>query len=81
MNWRDVYSPADLGYEEDYDAPDGHCHGAQYPGAKGCGRFVPAGEYICPMCKAESDDYWREDALHEAELNAQWAIAVGALPY
>lgn len=69
----DYYSAADLGIEPEYDEPDGRCHGAAYPNAKGCGRFVVDGAYLCPKCQIESDDYWRTERAHEAALDAEWA--------
>lgn len=73
MNWRDVYSPADLGYDDEPDAPDGRCHGAAIPGAGGCGRFVSGDAYMCPACKAESDEYWHDEAARDAQLDAEFA--------
>ena len=67
----DYYSAADLGIEPEYDEPTGHCFGAAYPGAKGCGRFVPPGEYICASCKAESDSWYQAESDRDAQLQAE----------
>ena len=72
MNWRDVYSPADLGYEPD-DAPDGRCHGPAYDGAHGCGRFVAVGVARCERCGAESDAHWHEVDAQQRQWEAEMA--------
>lgn len=68
----DYYSHADLGIDpDDSDLNHGHCPGPAYPGAKGCGRFLVAGQSHCAQCKAESDEWWARDAAYEVEQNAQ----------
>ena len=50
------------------------CPGPAHPDAHGCGRFLAARHSMCERCRAESEDYWREDIARMARLDAEFDL-------
>lgn len=62
----------------DDDGPPTYCPGPSYDDAHGCGRFLSVGAWMCVRCRAETSDYWKDDAKWRAKIDRRSAELINA---